>query len=227
MSIVSPACLITRIHLRRTSVALALWLGACASANTVPVDTAQTPAELHAYVRSGQYEQDIRRIAGEATAWMNKRVSSGDERLVAVFDLDETLLSNLPLLEQSDFDSSTAPWTEWEAGGNAPPIQPVADLLCAARAAGVRIVLLTGRRERQRAATLRNLGAIGLGCGFELWLKPDDERGPTSEFKALIQREMTERGAVIILNIGDQPGDFVGGFSEREFKLPNPFYVTK
>ncbi len=200
---------------------------ASVSANIVPAVAVQTPADLHTYVRSGQYDQELRRIAGEATAWMNKRVATGSEQLAAVFDIDETLLSNLPLLAQSDFDSSAAPWTNWEAAGNAPPIQPVADLLIAVRAAGVRIILLSGRRERQRSATLRNLSAIGLGCDFELWLKPDDERGPTHEFKASIRRKMTESGALIILNIGDQEGDFADGFAEREFRLPNPFYVTK
>lgn len=29
---------------------------------------------------------------------------------------------------------------------------------------------------------------------------------------------------MIILNIGDQPGDFAGGFAEWDFKIPNPFY---
>jgi hypothetical protein len=30
-----------------------------------------------------------------------------------------------------------------------------------------------------------------------------------------------------VANIGDQKSDFEGGESERNFKLPDPFYLTK
>ena len=31
-------------------------------------------------------------------------------------------------------------------------------------------------------------------------------------------------GYWIIENMGDQPSDLAGGYAERTFKLPNPFY---
>jgi len=32
---------------------------------------------------------------------------------------------------------------------------------------------------------------------------------------------------MIIANIGDQESDLAGGFAEKTFKLPNPFYISK
>lgn len=122
-------------------VAVVLALVACS-------DTGPTPADQRAYVHSGQCEQDVRRVAGGAEAWLDRRVARSGSGLTAVFDVDETLFSNLPLLEEAGFDSRKAHWAEWEVEANAPPIQPVVDLLAAAKAAGVRVVLVIGRRER-------------------------------------------------------------------------------
>ena len=34
-------------------------------------------------------------------------------------------------------------------------------------------------------------------------------------------------GYLIILNVGDQESDLTGGFADRTFKLPNPFYFIE
>ena len=45
-----------------------------------------------------------------------------------------------------------------------------------------------------------------------------------ADFKAP-QRALIEHQAyTVIANIGDQPSDLDGGFAERTFLLPNPFY---
>jgi len=35
-----------------------------------------------------------------------------------------------------------------------------------------------------------------------------------------------DQGYAIVVNIGDQMSDLDGGFAERTFKLPNPFYSS-
>jgi HAD superfamily, subfamily IIIB (Acid phosphatase) len=42
-----------------------------------------------------------------------------------------------------------------------------------------------------------------------------------------VRRKLTAEGYIIIANIGDQDSDLTGGYAERIFKLPNPFYLTK
>ena len=38
--------------------------------------------------------------------------------------------------------------------------------------------------------------------------------------------QLTAGGRVIIANLGDQDSDLTGGYAERTFKLPDPFYFT-
>ena len=47
-------------------------------------------------------------------------------------------------------------------------------------------------------------------------------RPPTSRRRN--GRRSSSEGYTIVANIGDQPSDLDGGFAERTFLLPNPFY---
>jgi acid phosphatase len=59
-----------------------------------------------------------------------------------------------------------------------------------------------------------------------LLMKPDGAKETTAAFKTAQRRRLVEGGRVIIANLGDQESDFAGGFAERDFKLPDPFYLT-
>lgn len=184
-----------------------------------------SPDELRAYVESGCYDREIGFVATAAKDCLRLPPRSDGERPVAIFDLDETLLSNLPLLRRTGYEPKPADWIEWEAAGEAPVIAPVLELVHTARAANVDIVLLTGRSERRREVTLKNLRRAGLDFPFELIMKPPTHPASTREFKERARRELIARGAAIILNIGDQVSD-LSGIAKGEFRLPNPFYVT-
>jgi acid phosphatase len=45
-----------------------------------------------------------------------------------------------------------------------------------------------------------------------------------ADFKTPQRAAIQGRGYTIIANIGDQPSDLDGGFAERTYLLPNPFY---
>jgi acid phosphatase len=89
---------------------------------------------------------------------------------------------------------------------------------------GVAVFFLTGRPERYRAVTERNLRAAGYEWTGVI-LKPDDlnVRG-AAEFKAPERKKLVDAGYTIIVNVGDQRSDLDGGHAERTYKLPNPFY---
>ena len=57
----------------------------------------------------------------------------------------------------------------------------------------------------------------------DMSVQPDNP----SDAELARRRKLAEEGWTIILNIGDQESDLAGGFAERTFKLPNPFYYTK
>jgi len=77
--------------------------------------------------------------------------------------------------------------------------------------------------ERLRAPTEANLRTADTNGA------PDLEAGrPHDEVRRRLQgaraEEAADQGYTIIVNIGDQMSDLDGGFAERTYKLPNPFY---
>ena len=128
-----------------------------------PANLSTLKAEIVRYVRSGDYEREVEGVAREAEQWVLRRVASrhAAERLAVVLDVDETLLSNWPLMQRLDLGYVPAEWTRWVDAAEAPAIEPVRRLFRAVRERGVEVIVLTGRTERDRSATERNLRAIG------------------------------------------------------------------
>ena len=92
----------------------------------------------------------------------------------------------------------------------------------------VPVFLISGRRPSQREATVANLKRYGITQVQGLYLRPEEDKNPsTVPFKSAARQAITDQGYRIILNIGDQWSDLEGGFSERRYKLPNPFYYIE
>ena len=214
------------------ALAVLLWAG-CATASREPRNLSLLKREVRVYVESGDYEREIAVVAARAAAWIEARVTSARNghqgavtgKLTVVFDLDETLFSNWPNMESLDFGYSSATWIAWVNEGRAPAIKPVREVYRAARRLGVDVVLLTGRRERDRPGTEKNLRAIDCTDYAALICKPDADKTSAADFKTAERQRLVGQGRTIIANIGDQESDLVGGFSERTFKLPDPFYL--
>ena len=219
--------------------------GCAATVPTVPAATrpaaAATPSlveakrEVDDYVDSGRYEADISAVVDQARIFLDARASRGG-KLALVVDIDETALSNLPSLRANDYgfivagpcDLPRGPCglVAWIGMARAEPIKPVLALTRLARERGVSVFFLTGRPERLRDPTERNLRAAGYEWTAVL-LKPDALSTRSAvEFKAPERKKLVDQGYTIIVNIGDQMSDLEGGFAERTYKLPNPFYFV-
>ena len=94
----------------------------------------------------------------------------------------------------------------------------------AARSKGVAVFFITGRPENERAATEDNLHKTGYEGWSGLALRPVGDSSAAAVFKTAERKKIAEQGFTIIANVGDQPSDLAGGYSERTFLLPNPFY---
>jgi len=228
----------------RGSVAAALLIAGAGCASTEPSTTVvvaappslvETKREVGAYVDSGRYEAEVAAVVDQARTFLESRARRGG-KLAIVLDVDETALSNLPSLRANDWgfivsgpcDLPRGPCGlgAWIAMARSEPIRPVLALARLARERGVAVFFLTGRPERLRAATERNLQA----AGYE-WtgvrLKPDALNTQSAvEFKAPERKKLVDEGYTIIVNMGDQMSDLEGGFAERTYKLPNPFYFV-
>jgi acid phosphatase len=206
----------------------ALLVAGCASPSHEPPNLDPLKTRIRAYYSTGEYQREIAAVAARTQAWVVERAArrTGGERLAIVFDLDETLLTNWPELSANDFGYVAATWDVWLNQAHAPAIDPVREVYRAARRAGVDVLFITGRTENYRGATVRNLQAIDCTEYAALVCKPDDQ-GAVGAFKATARERLTKEGYVIVANIGDQESDLTGGFAERTFKLPDPFYIVK
>lgn len=191
-----------------------------------PANLTPHKQEVRAYVDSGQYLRDIAAVAARGKTWVEQRAAQrrNGERLAIVFDLDETLLYNWPHIIAHDFGYVPDVWGAWVAEARAPAIEPVRDLYKTARTLGVEVFFITGRPEKQRRATEKNLRVIDCAEYVALFCKPDGTTGSSAAFKTATRRNATNEGWTIIANVGDQESDLVGGFAEKTFKLPNPIY---
>jgi len=181
------------------------------------------------YMDSPEYFAEMEPVAREAAAFIAERAAqrAGGERLAVVIDIDETALSNFPHIREMDFAYRDDHWDAWLLEARCPPIEPVLEIHRTARANGVAVFFLSGRKELTRKATARNLLGTGFS-GFEaMILKADESTEPTSEFKARERARLAAAGWTIIACVGDQESDLAGEHTGRAFKIPNPAYFIE
>lgn len=208
-----------------TPILLAIALGSCAAPVTrEPGNLSLAKNEVKAYADSGKYTADLTDATAPAKSWIAQRSRTGSGKLAVVFDIDETTLSNLSHMKETDWGYQPAVWSAWVAEGTAPAIAPAREVYQTAIANKVTVFFITGRRESEKAPTARNLRAQGMGDYSDILVRSDASKTPVQEFKTAERKRLTEQGYTIIANLGDQQSDLTGGYAERTFKLPNPFY---
>ncbi|MCX6951092.1 MAG: acid phosphatase [Verrucomicrobia bacterium] len=205
---------------------LVVGLAVAAPPSREPANLDRLKAEIVTYVESGGYDADVAAVAAEAKSWIEARAKQGGQGLTVVFDLDETLLSNWPHMKAMSFAYLPDAWEAWVKSAQAPAIEPVREVYRAARKLGLDVVFLTGRRERDRPGTEKNLQAIGCGDYTALLCKPDAAKETAEKFKTEARAKLEADGRTVIANLGDQASDLAGGHAEKAFKLPCPFYLT-
>jgi len=192
--------------------------------------------ENHAYVvdrllryhGSGEYEWRIREVANAARDYLEARISKGSQpgNFAAIFDIDETALSNWQAMADCGF-CSYATEAKLYSNDHEPAIVPVLELFTYARKNGIAVFFLTGRPESQRELTIKNLDEVGYTEWTGVIMRPQGSNLPARVFKPQERQRIENKGYRIILNIGDQASDLAGCCAERVFKLPNPFYLVK
>lgn len=207
------------------ALALAIGLPAAEPANLNDAKTA-----VRKYIDSGQYGRDLASAAVKAGKYVAKRVAQkpkpGEKRAI-VFDIDETTLTSLSHIVEQDFGYVPPVWDKWVMQGQARAIVPVQLVYDVAVKNDVAVIFITAREENERAATERNLRQVGYTTWAKLYCKADGTQGTSEQYKTRIRKQLVAEGYTIIANIGDQESDLKGGFAERTFKLPNPFYLVK
>ena len=206
------------------------------SAPEEPENHTISVAQLMRYHDSGEYEREIREVVNSARDYLESRFPgyvNKEPKIAAVFDIDETSLSNWDVMAFCGFCSYPVQLQLYKDGlysmDHDPAIPPVLELYNFAKGKGIAIFFVTGRPETQRIITVSNLREAGYSDWTGLYMQPDVPQGqpkpPARIFKPKNRQEITDRGYQIVLNIGDQASDLAGCCALRVFKLPNPFYL--
>ena len=176
----------------------------------------------------GEYDREIREVANVARDYLEAvtKNSSKADKLAAVFDIDETALSNWDAMADCGFCAYSVQ-RKLYSNAHDPAIIPILELYNFAKKREIALFFVTGRPESQRELTAKNLNEVGYSGWVDLMMQPEGNKLPASAFKSRDRQTITDRGYRIVLNIGDQASDLAGCCAERVFKLPNPFYLLK
>jgi acid phosphatase len=201
-----------------------------------PANLGQLKRQLINYKCFGDYARDVARALAAAKAYVEQRAGAVP-RPALVLDIDETSLSNWEQMFANDFGylaagscdllpSGPCGAVAWDTSMRATAITPTLDLFNAAKAKGVAVFFITGRIEGivERAATEGNLANAGYLRWNNLYMRPDQQYANVQAFKTAMRHDIEAAGYKIIANVGDQQSDLAGGYAERTFKVPNPFY---
>lgn len=202
-----------------------------ASANSIaaePTNLFLVKQGLKKYHDSGAYEKDLNNIDQAALSYLKKRVAQGNfggKKPAIVLDIDETSLSNYQDMVALDFGGTIEEIRQDEDKGQDPAISGTLKLFQFAKSHQVAVFFVTGRFEEERSVTENNLKQAGYSGWDKLVLRDGNYRNaPASVYKSATRQSLTKQGYDIVLNMGDQLSDLKGGFADKTFKLPNPYY---
>lgn len=195
-----------------------------------PTNLSDLKMNIKKYHDSGEYNYDLGLVESQAYDYLDERINENKaekekKKLAIVLDIDETSLSNYPLLLKHDFSDG---WDDDMKNYHPTGIVPTLRLVKLAHANHVAIFFITGRRENLRKMTVNNLHDIGYQNWTKLYLEPTDyHKASAVPYKSAARKEIEQQGYDIVLNMGDQYSDLKGGHADRTFKLPNPFYYVQ
>ncbi|KAI3969682.1 hypothetical protein MKX01_020243 [Papaver californicum] len=214
------------VSLRCTSWRVAVEANNLNPWKTIPCECADYVKD---YMMKNGYSIDLQMVYNEASEFARNVELSGDGKDVWVFDVDETLISNLPyytahgygleVFDHKEFD-------KWVEKGLAPVIESSLKLYQEVQGLGFKVFLLTGRKEEHRGVTIENLKTAGFQKWDSLLLRSSEDHVKTATiYKSEKRSEIVNQGYRILGNSGDQWSDLLGAaVSLRSFKLPNPMY---
>lgn len=210
------------------SLLLALFLSPTSFAE--PANLSLLKQKVEAYHDSGAYQKELTNVIAHANLFVLNREKinahlAHPKKLAVVLDIDETSLSNYDSMVARHFGGAGQPWHKEIQAANAPAIKPMLSFYNNLLKQGIAVFFVTGRIESYGMATKKNLNKAGFHDWTGLYLKPNRyHETSVIPFKSQTRALITQKGYTIIASIGDQSSDLKGGYAEKLFKLPNPYY---
>ncbi|MET9297341.1 HAD family acid phosphatase [Streptomyces sp. NPDC003077] len=201
-------------------------------------DTVKADGQHYASPRSN-YAKQVRGIEAKAERYLTdaiKKQGKGKKKPAIVLDMDDTTLLTYNYELQVGFHHTEQAQDAYLKSTDMEPVFGMNSLVNRAHKQGYEVFFVTGRKEAQRAWSVRNLKNVGYNVALDrkhVYLK-DKQHPPaylacgtkcsTVEFKSGTRKHIESLGYNIVANFGDQYSDLNGGYADKTFKLPNPMY---
>ncbi len=173
------------------------------------------------------FREDFQKTIDSAEAFLTSQKSCRWKRKhqAVVMDLDETLMDNRAyFIVHKQYQPNL--WDQWVEEGEASGIPESLAFYHWLKKQGYAVYFISGRREKLRDITIKNLQRMGVKDYQGLYLKPNDFHGASaSDFKINARKDIEGKGKKIVISIGDQESDLKGGYG-KGFKLPNSIYTV-
>ncbi len=193
----------------------------CSSSQIVNLRTAKDVVKD--YYESGKYDEEMNEIIKDAKEKFNKIEVKNNS--AAIFDVDDTALSNYQISKRLDFGYDYKIVQDWVMSRKLPAIKQTKEFYDYLKSKGLKIIFLTGRQQEEYDITYQNLIEQGY-TGFDtLIVRNERERKiGAGQFKSSKRKELINTGYEIIICIGDQWTDFEGDNTGIKVKIPNYLY---
>ncbi len=187
------------------------------------VNLSDAKKRVKSYYESGKFDEEVNSIVEEAIDKLENMKLT--ERSAAIFDVDETALSNYEYTKKLGFGYTWQSWDNWVKSAKAtavPGIKKLYDYLISKK---IKIIFLTGRTAEQCEATKTNLINAGyVKIDTLICRKTTEAKLNSFKFKQNKFNELKNRGYDIIACVGDQPADVESGVCKIKILLPNYLY---
>ncbi|KAM7527336.1 hypothetical protein LguiB_030746 [Lonicera macranthoides] len=206
--------------------------------DSVPQECIQSGAEgsgvqyIGKYMTSTQYKSDLQRALEECALFTSSCCNfKCDGKDAWIFDIDDTLLSTVPYFKIHYFGGEKLNITSlegWMRERKAPALEYTLGFFNEVKGKGLKIFIISSRRECLRDATIDNLIKVGYHGWTGLILRGiDEEYKRVEKYKAEARRKLVEEGYRLWGMVGDQWSSFGGApTAKRTFKLPNSMYYV-
>lgn len=200
-----------------------LLLSGCASVKH-PVNLGEAKENVRDYYESGAFENECSNVVDGAIKFLESK--SFNEQACAVFDIDETVLSNYKYTKDLGFGYTQSSWDEWQQKGISPAIKASRRLYNYLLSKKIHIIFLTGRELKYFEATKNNLINAGFTKFDSLIVRAaGEEKIPAAEFKSDKRKALVNKGFNIVASVGDQESDFYDGNTGYIIRIPNYLYL--
>jgi acid phosphatase len=212
---------------------------------TQPINLGELKNALYFYACSGAYDSDMSKVTADAAAYVAARAAQVAKPAM-VLDIDETSLTNLPQMLADDFGyipdgtcdrlpNGPCGFTDWTTKHLAKAIEQTLALYKTAKGHGVAVFFITGRylaadkeQNPEEDAYYKHTAENLTKAGYAKWeglvlRKPSSKNLSVATYKSGERAKIAAKYTIIV-NAGDQQSDLDGGYAERAYKLPNPFY---